>query len=93
VPTNHFFSGTDMTRLCAYQSMFISPLVGGREEYTGRDINAVHAPLRSRGLDDTHFDAFLKHFRAALQEVGVADDKAEKTMKLLEGKRREVLNR
>jgi hypothetical protein len=42
--------------------MFISALVGGREKYTARDITAVHARLRARGLNDT--DASLKHFRA-----------------------------
>ena len=89
----HFFSGTDMTHLRAHQKMFISAFVGGQEEYSGRDIAAVHARLRARGLNDTHFDAFLRHFRAALEEVGVQGEKAEKTMKLLEGKRSAVLNR
>jgi hemoglobin len=58
---NHFFSGTDMAH--PHQRMFISALVGGREKYTARDITAVHARLRARGLNDIHFDAFLNHFR------------------------------
>jgi len=90
---NHFFSGTDMAKLRAHQTAFISALLGGREVYTGRDLTAVHAPLRKQGLNDTHFDAFLNHFRAALKEVGVKDDKTEKIMKRLEGKRSVVLNR
>src|SRR5437870_13558466 len=61
--------------------------------YTGKDITAAHAQPREQGLNDTHFDAFLKHSRAALEEVGVKADKAEKVMKLLEGKRGAVLNR
>jgi truncated hemoglobin YjbI len=48
---------------------------------------------REQGLTDGHFDAFLIHFRAALDEVGVKPDKAEKVMKLLEAKRGTVLNR
>jgi len=59
---NHFFSGTDMAH--PHQRMFISALVGGREKHTARDITAVHARLRARVLNDIHFDAFLKHFRA-----------------------------
>jgi hypothetical protein len=35
----------------------------------------------------------FKHFRAALEEVGVKADKVEKVMKLLEGRRGAVLNR
>jgi hemoglobin len=90
---SHFFSNTDMAHLVAGQSMFISMLLGGRVVYTGKDINAAHAQLRGQGLNDNHFDTFLKHFRAALEEVGVKPDKAEKAMKLLESKRGRVLNR
>ena len=89
----HFFKNTDMAHLMAGQSMFISMLLGGRIVYTGKDITAAHAGAREQGLNDNHFDTFLKHFREALEEVGVKDDKAEKVMKLLESKRNAVMNR
>jgi truncated hemoglobin YjbI len=82
-----------MAHLQARQSMFITMLLGGRIVYTGKEITAAHAGARAQGLNDTHFDAFLKHFRDALEEVGVKADKAEKVMKLLESKRNAVLNR
>lgn len=90
---SHFFKSTDMAHLIARQSMFISMLLGGRVVYTGKDITAAHAQSREQGLNDTHFDALLKHFRAALKEVGVKTDKAEKVMRLLESRRGAVLNR
>ena len=90
---SRFFESTDMEHLRARQSMFISMLLGGRVVYTGKDITAAHAGAREHGLNDTHFDTFLKHFRDALEEVGVKADKAEKVMKLLESKRNVVLNR
>jgi len=68
------------------QSMFISMLLGGRVVYTGKDISASHAQSREEGVNDTHFDAFLKHFRAALEEVGVKADKRERVMKHLESR-------
>ena len=89
----HFFESTDMAHLRARQSMFISMLLGGRIVYTGKEITAAHAGARKHGLNDSHFDTFLKHFREALEEVGVKADKAEKVMKLLESKRNAVLNR
>jgi truncated hemoglobin YjbI len=46
-----------------------------------------------KGLTDKHFDAFLMHFRSALDDVGVKPDKAEKVMKLLEAQRDAVLGR
>jgi hemoglobin len=89
----HFFKSTDMAHLRARQSMFVSMLLGGRVVYTGKDITSAHDGSREQGLNDTHFDAFLKHFRAALEEVGVETDKTTKVMKLLESRRSEVLNR
>jgi truncated hemoglobin YjbI len=72
--------------------MFISMLLGGRVVYTGKDIAAAHARARKLGLNDGHFDRFLRHFREALEEVGVEPDKAEKVVKLLERRRSAVLN-
>jgi hemoglobin len=87
-----FFVTADMPHLRARQSMFISMLLGGRVVYTGKDIGAAHARARELGLTDIHFDKFLKHFRAALDEVGVKPENADKVMKLLESKRSIVLN-
>ena len=87
-----FFESTDMAQLLARQRMFISMLLGGGIVYTGQDIAAAHAHAREQGLNDGHFDRFLKHFREALQEVGVEADKAEKVTKLLESRRGVVLN-
>jgi hemoglobin len=86
-----FFHNTDMAHLRAGQSMFVSMLVGGRAVYTGKDIRAAHAQARVEGLNAEHVDAFLKHFREALDEVGVQPDKAEKVMRLLEPQRAAVL--
>jgi truncated hemoglobin YjbI len=60
--------------------------------YTGKDIHAAHAHARDQGLNDGHFDRFLKHFREALNEAGVEADKAQKVSKLLETRRDAVLN-
>ena len=87
-----FFKSSDMAQLRARQRMFISMLLGGRIVYTGKDIAAAHARARKQGLNDGHFDAFLRHFREALKEVGVEADKAEKVIKLLESRRGAVLN-
>ena len=90
---SHFFDSTDMAHLVAGQCMFISMLLGGRVAYRGKEIGAAHEHVRAKGLTGEHFDAFLKHFRAALDEVGVKPDKADKVMNLLEAKRGTVLNR
>jgi truncated hemoglobin YjbI len=87
-----FFKTTNMAQLVARQSMFISMLLGGRVVYTGKDIHSAHAHAREQGLNDGHFDRFLRHFREALNEVGVEADKVRKVTKLLENRRNAVLN-
>jgi hemoglobin len=86
-----FFSQTDMAHLRSRQVMFINMLLGGGV-YTGKDIHGAHTQARDHGLNDAHFDLFLKHFRAALEEVGVKPENAEKVVKPLERKRTAVLD-
>ena len=87
-----FFATTDMGQLLARQRMFLSMLLGGKVAYSGQDISTVHAEARRQGLNDGHFDRFLKHFRDALNEVGVEADKISQITKLLESRRSAVLN-
>ncbi len=85
-----FFERVDMVHLRSRQSMFISMLLGGRV-YTGKDIHSAHTCPRDQGLNDAHFDLFLNHLRAALKEVGVKPENAEKVIRRLESKRGPVL--
>src|ERR1022692_2160460 len=87
----HFFERVDTAHLRSRQIMFISMLLGGRV-YTGKDIRDAPARSSDHGLNDAHFDLFLKHFRAALEQVGVKPENAEKVMKRLESKRATVLD-
>ncbi len=87
----HFFDRIDMAHLRSRQIMFVSMLLGGRT-YTGKDIHDAHSQFRDQGLNHAHFDLFLTHFRAALEEVGVKPENAHKVMKRLEGKRATVLD-
>ena len=87
----HFFEGVDMAHIRSRQAMLISMLLGGRV-YTGKNIHDAHARSRGQGLNNGHFDLFLQHFRAALEEVGVEPENAEKVMKRLESKRGTVVD-
>jgi hemoglobin len=88
-----FFRDVGLDHLRARQSMFVSMLLGGKTVYTGKDIGAAHALPRMMGMNESHFEAFLNHFRAALEEVGVQGDRLEQIIKLLEQSRGAVLNR
>jgi hemoglobin len=86
-----FFKGIDMAHLRSRQAMFISMLLAGRV-YTGKNIHDAHAQSRNQGLTNTHFDLFLNHFRAALEEGGVKPENAEKIRERLESQRGSVLD-
>jgi len=90
---SHFFDTVDMDHLRARQSMFLTMLLGGQIVYTGRDIRTAHARPQEQGLDDSHFDTILKHFRKALEEVGVQANNVDKVMMRLEETRDAVLGR
>src|SRR5207245_2871482 len=77
-------SGPD--RLCSFPCSSADECIQGKVFMT-----PMPAP-RDHGLNDAHFDLFLKHFRVALEEVGVKPENAEKIMKRLESKRGTVLN-
>jgi truncated hemoglobin YjbI len=87
-----FFDEAGIEHLRSRQSMFVSMLLGGRVVYTGKDIHSAHAGAREMGMNQTHFETFLKHFCAALEEVGVAPDRLNEIMKLLEVWRDSVVN-
>ena len=87
---HHFFDRVDMAHLRSRQTMFVSMLLGGRV-HTGRDIHEAHGWSRDHGLNDAHFNLFLKYFRAALEQAGVKPENAEKVMQRLESKRAAVL--
>lgn len=87
-----FFETTDMAQLRERQRMFLSMLLGGQSSYTGKDVATAHARAREQGLNDGHFDRFIRHFRDALTDVGVDPRKAKRIIKLLEKERGAVLN-
>ena len=88
-----FFDGADLKHLQARQSMFLSMLTGGKVAYTRKQLRTAHAGARALGMDDSHFNTLVSYFREALDEVGVASAAATETTALLEGTRKEVLDR
>ncbi len=87
-----FFEGVGLEHLRGRQSMFLAMLLGGKTVYTGKDIRDAHEHARMKGMDQSHFEKFLHHFRAALEEVGVQSDKLEQIIKLLNHSRGAVLD-
>lgn len=64
----HCFDGVGMHRRQAHQTQFLSSVTGGPVEYTGRDMQSVHADL-----DSEEFDVIETHLDQALAECGIDD--------------------
>ncbi len=70
----HFFEGTDMQRQRAHQTQFLSSIAGGPVEYTGGDMESVHADL---DISSGEFDAIATHLDRTLREFDVDDTARE----------------
>ena len=91
---NRFFEGVDMRFQTAKLKRFLTSAFDSRPEtYSGLDMNAAHAPLVRRGLNDSHFDAILEHLPAALTELGVPDDLMVEAVQIAESVRGDILGR
>ena len=89
----HYFDGVDMERQAAKQKGFLTMVLGGPNNYTGKDMRSAHARLIPMGLDDSHVDAVIENLGATLAELGVGDDKIAKVAALANSVRDDILGR
>lgn len=68
---NGFFKDIDMASLRQHQLEFLSALLGGPEQYSGRSLKAAHKYLQ---LKQHHFDAVAENLVEALRRFDVGDD-------------------
>jgi hemoglobin len=61
---------------------FMSSVLRGPLEYTGRDVSRVHRPMKITGAE---YDAFVGHFAAALKKNKVAQADADELLRILAG--------
>jgi len=88
-----FFQGVDMTKQAAKQKAFLTMVMGGPHNYTGKDMREGHRHLIKMGLNDTHFDHILMHLRATLAELGVPENLIQTIIGVAESTRDDVLDR
>jgi hemoglobin len=88
-----FFDDVDMERQAAKQKGFLTMVLGGPNNYTGKDMRDGHAHLVQRGLNDSHFDAVMENLGATLTELGVPDELIAEAAAIAESTRNDVLGR
>lgn len=86
----HFFSTVDMDGQIAKQKAFLTMVMGGPNNYTGKDMREAHKHLQ---LNDSHVDVVIEHLGATLTELGVSAELVAGVAAVAEGARDDVLNR
>jgi hemoglobin len=66
-----YFDGVDMGRLKRHQALLLTQLLGGPQEYDGRDLGAAHAGLAITGED---YERVGAHLLGTLSDLDVGDE-------------------
>lgn len=90
---SYFFDDVDMDAQRDKQKAFLTMVMGGPNEYTGKDLRTVHAPLVEKGLNEDHFMAVAGHLQATLEELNVPTHLIEAIMGVAASTIDDVLNR
>jgi len=88
-----FFDDTDMDRQMAKQAGFLTMVLGGPNDYTGKDMREGHKHLVDKGLNDTHVDIVIEHLGGTLKGMGASDDQISEVAAIANSVRDDVLNR
>lgn len=91
---NSFFEGICVHYQQYKQKVFLTMVLGGPTQYTGKDLRKAHERLViEKGLGDLHFDRVVDHLQAALEEIDVSADDIDEVIAITEGTRNDVLSR
>lgn len=88
-----FFDSVDMDRQAAKQKAFLTMVLGGPNNYTGKDMRTAHAPLVAKGLNDSHVDVVIEHLGGVLKELGANEAQVAQVAALANSVRDDVLSR
>lgn len=88
-----FFDDVDMDRQVGKQRAFLTMVLGGPNQYTGRDMRTSHAHLVKRGLSDVHVDVVIEHLGSTLAELGATPEQIAQVAAIANSVRSDVLGR
>ncbi|WP_196140693.1 group 1 truncated hemoglobin [Aliikangiella sp. G2MR2-5] len=86
-----FFTDVDHDEQLVKLRKFFKSIMGGEEEFNRVELRDVHAPLVEKGLNDSHYDIFIKIMTQTLNELDIPVEIAEDFVELCESFRDDVL--
>jgi len=88
-----YFESVDMDQQRSKQKAFLTMVLGGPNNYAGKDMRQAHAHLVKRGLSDLHVDVVIEHLGATLKELGASDAQIAEVAAIANSVRNDVLGR
>ena len=88
-----YFETVDMDGQRAKQKAFLTMVLGGPNNYAGKDMRVAHAHLVKRGLSDLHVDVVIEHLGATLKELGANEQQIAEVAAIANSVRNDVLGR
>lgn len=85
---NHYFSHLDMEKQREHQTAFISQVLGGPQQYTGRSMHEAHSRLK---LTKADFNAVVSHLVATLENFQVPQVHIDTIISKISTLEREIL--
>jgi hemoglobin len=85
---SHYFSHLEMEKQREHQTAFISQVVGGPQQYTGRSMHEAHSRLK---LTKADFNAVVGHLVATLESFQVPQVHIDAVISKIATLEREIL--
>ncbi|CAM3816494.1 group I truncated hemoglobin [Mesobacillus zeae] len=87
---NTFFTDTDMEKQRRHQSLFISWVLGGPNQYSGKSMAKAHEGMN---LNEEHFGSIATHLAAALREFSVPEEDIGQVLEKLTTMQDDILHK
>ncbi|KRX07637.1 Globin-like protein [Pseudocohnilembus persalinus] len=86
---NDFFKSTDMAKQKRQQQTFLTHVLGGPNNYNGKDMRTAHEHL---GIREEHFNAIATHLQNTLLELGVDKGLVNEIIAVVATTKKDILN-
>lgn len=86
---DHYFENTDMAKLIDHQTKFLCMVLGGPNNYEGRQLAHAHKHLN---ISNEHFELVGSILKEALEEKGVEAADVETILGVVWGTRGDIVN-
>jgi hemoglobin len=83
-----YFTGVDMSKLKRHQVQLLTTVLGGPNEYGGRDLEIAHSGL---GITDAHYTRVADYLTGVLRDLGAPDEVIGATSGVLESVREKIV--